>query len=62
MNGIFFVFEISTPFQWKPGFYASQATIFRVWWLWFALSLHQDRFSDMIKDANKGIVYWENPK
>jgi hypothetical protein len=57
---MFFVFEISKPFQKKPGFYHSEITIFRVWWLWFALSLHPVRYDEMINLSASGVVVWEN--
>jgi hypothetical protein len=31
-----FVFEISGPFQWRPGYYKGGRVV-RVWWAWFAL-------------------------
>lgn len=35
--------EVSNPFQRKPGFYRSNVTIIRVWWLWFAVALLRRR-------------------
>jgi len=31
------IFEISNPFQLKPGWFKSDI-MFRVWWLWFAIA------------------------
>ena len=59
MKGFFFVFEISTPFQIKPGFYHSDLTVFRVWWLWFAVSLHSGRFDEMLDLSASGAAVWE---
>jgi hypothetical protein len=59
---MFFVFEISKPFQIKPGFYRSEITIFRVWWLWFALSLHPGRYDEMLDLSASGVVVWEKSR
>jgi hypothetical protein len=32
-------FEVSRPFQARPGFYRSKVTRFRVWWGWFAFAV-----------------------
>lgn len=34
--------EISKPLQKKLGFYRSNATKFRVWWLWFAIAVYRE--------------------
>ena len=59
---MFFVFEISKPFQFKPGFYRSEITIFRVWWLWFALELHAGRYDEMLNLSASGVVVWEKSR
>lgn len=59
---MFFVFEISKPFQIKPGFYRSEITLFRVWWLWFALSLHPGRYDEMLNLSASGVVVWEKSR
>jgi hypothetical protein len=51
------VFEISKPFQIKPGFYRSSITI-RFYWLWFAISWHPMREDEMISLAMNGKAYW----
>ena len=57
---MFFTFEISTPFRAKPGFYRCPGvTSFRVWWLWFAVSLHPMRFDQMLKAAQESMVEWK---
>jgi hypothetical protein len=32
-------FEVSKPFQVRPGLYRSNVTRFRVWWGWFAFAV-----------------------
>ena len=56
---MFIVFEISKPFQIKPGFYRSEITVFRVWWLWFALNLHPGRYDEMLDLSASGVVVWD---
>lgn len=53
---MFFVFEISRPLQLKPYFYNGNGvtTIFRVCWLWFALSIHPMRWDELIDLALSG--------
>jgi len=31
--------EASRPCQVRPGLYRSRVTVFRVWWLWFAVAV-----------------------
>ena len=57
---MFFTFEVSRPIRLKPGFYRSKgATTFRIWWLWFALSLHPMRYDEMLDRVSSGLVKWE---
>jgi hypothetical protein len=56
---MFIVFEISRPFQLRPGFYSSSLTWFRIWWLWFAISLHPMRMDELLEMAGDGIASWE---
>ena len=51
---MYFVFEISKPFQALPDFYRSNITLFRIVWLWFALSMHPGRYDQMLKLALSG--------
>ncbi|HEY6019785.1 MAG TPA: hypothetical protein VIY48_07740 [Candidatus Paceibacterota bacterium] len=55
---MYFVFEISRPFQIKPGFYRSPITI-RVYWLWFAVAFHPMREDELLKLALSNSVIWE---
>ena len=50
------VFEISRPVQVRPGFYrCAGVTTFRIWWLWFAVSLHPMRHDEILDGSYK----WE---
>ena len=58
---MFFVFEVSRPFQLYPYLHKgtiSQKPSLRATWLFFALSLNFLRFDEFIALANKGIVYF----
>ncbi|HUX47215.1 MAG TPA: hypothetical protein VMV58_04310 [Desulfosporosinus sp.] len=38
-TGITIIFEVATPFQWKPSYYKDlTAPMHRVMWLWFAVA------------------------
>jgi len=39
------IFEASGPFQKKPGLYKSR-TMYRIWWLWFAVGLLRVSFKE----------------
>lgn len=58
---MFLVFEISKPFQVWPGLYRSNITTARVWWLWFALSLHPGRYDEMLSLAADDRLVWGKP-
>jgi hypothetical protein len=34
-------FEVSRPFQKRPGRYRSRRTPIRVWWAWFAVAVYR---------------------
>ena len=56
---MFFTFEISNPFQWKPGFWrCAGVTSWRVWWAWFSISCHPMRLDEMIDLAGSGAFAW----
>ncbi len=56
---MFFTFEVSRPFQWKPGFFRKEGvTSWRVWWGWFAIACHPMRFDEMMSGANQGVFVW----
>jgi len=57
---MFFTLEINNPIRIKPGYYRSKGTTtIRIWWLWFAVSLHPMRFDEMIELASSGYIFWE---
>ncbi len=58
---MFFVFEISRPFARKPGLFRNRLGI-RVWWLWFAVSVHFVRYDEMMVRVEKGYVTWRDAK
>lgn len=39
------IFEVSKPFQPKPGYFESRL-IYRVWWLWFAIGVLRVPFKE----------------
>jgi fructoselysine-6-P-deglycase FrlB-like protein len=39
-------FEVSGPFQKRPGWYRSNVTILRAWWGWFAVALIRGNTAD----------------
>lgn len=41
------IFEMSKPFQLKPGFFKSRAMV-RCWWLWFAVAYSPRRIDKLI--------------
>jgi len=58
-----FVFEISQPFQWRPGFFRTRGvTSWRVVWGWFALSCHPMRLDELVDGAARGVYQWRYGK
>ena len=60
---MFFTFEISNPFQWKPGFWrCAGVTSWRIWWAWFSISCHPMRYDEMIDLAGSGAFAWHKSR
>ena len=56
---MFFTIEISRPIQWLPGWWRCKGiTTFRIWWLFFSVSIHPMRYDEMIELANSGVAVW----
>jgi hypothetical protein len=56
---MFVTFEVSRPFKIIPGFYrCAGLTSFRVWWLWFAVSLHPVRMDELVGAVADGEAAW----
>jgi len=55
-----FTLEISKPFQKKIGVYRSETTILRIWWLWFAFSIHKQSLKTMLEMAANEQLIWQN--
>lgn len=57
------IFDISSPFQKKPGFMVgdfSNVKNFRCWWLWFALTYSPLNQHDYEEHISSGKTHWVN--
>ena len=55
---MFITLEISRPFCISPGLYRCPGVTWRIYWLWFALSVHPMRFDEMIGSVREGVLEW----
>jgi hypothetical protein len=56
---MYFVFEISRPFQKRINFYRCPGvTTFSIVWLWFRIALHPMREDEMIERAASRQYAW----
>lgn len=55
------IFEISNPFQWKPGYViyrVNDKISFRGWWLCFAVAWYQVDLKKFCDDLASGELEW----
>jgi hypothetical protein len=56
-------FEISGPFQWKPGLFRApyiRSHFVRVWWMWFAIAWVREDLKSFTQAISDGRVEWSD--